>query len=430
MDLPPAVLRWPVRAVSASETNSLDEIASATASPFMGSMPDQKAAVTPASAWRVTVHKNYAELEALWRRMETEGHCTIFQTFDWAACWYDTATTSGDTEPLIILVSKEESPVWILPLCIHRKKGLSIITFADLGVADYTAPVMARGAPADRKTVRAMLRAVLDALPRCDAVNFEKISEKVDGIPNPLLFLNGMEIFSVKCHGVRLFEPWPKLSEKIMQRRLYSVIKRQRNKITGQGEVAIEHHNSPETLAPVLENLMELRRARFGAIGLPDMPPIWKNFYRQLVMRQRSGFQVSITTLSVSGESIATCFGLTRGNTYYAILPTFKIGKWERFRPGMLLFDAMLTSFAEKTGGEGYFDFTVGDENYKKRFGAESHLLYEWMAPRSVAGLVPYATWRAKAIIRRCPRLYKALKDGMRKIRGGGNGMNSGAEDS
>lgn len=418
-----------MRAVSASETTSLEDIASATASPFMGNLPDQKATAISASAWKVTVHNHYAELEAIWRRMETEGHCTIFQTFDWAACWYDTAISSGETEPLIVVVSREESPVWILPLCLHRKKGLRIITFADLGVADYTAPVMARGAPSDQKTVRAMLKAVFAALPPCDAISMEKIAEKVNGVPNPLLLLRGLEIFSVRCHGIRLLKPWPELSEKIMQRRLYSIIKRQRNKLASQGEIKIEHHYSPEALSPILDELMELRRARFGAIGLPDMPPIWKRFYRQLVMRQCKGFNATITTLTVSGEAIAICFGLTRGNVYYGILPTFKLGKWERYRPGMLLFNAMLTSFAEETGGEGYFDFTVGDENYKKRFGAESHPLYEWMAPRSVAGLVPYAIWRAKAAIRRHPRLYAALKGGLGKVRGTGYGANRQSDE-
>ena len=80
------------------------------------------------------------------------------------------------------------------------------------------------------------------------------------------------------------------------------------------------------------------------------------------------------------------------------------MGEWEAFRPGMLLFDAMLERHAEQTAGEGYFDFTIGDEPYKKRFGSDCRPLYEWMAPRSAIGAAAYLAWRAKTMLwRRSP---------------------------
>lgn len=373
------------------------------------------------SPWKTTIYKHYAGLESLWRQLEAEGHCTVFQTYDWAACWYDTAVLSGEAEPLIAVVFNENFGLaWIMPLCLYRKKGLRIISFADLGIADYVAPLMARDAPSDPVAIRAMLRSVFKELPACDIINFQKLAGQVDGVPNPLLLLPGLERFSVGCHGIRLDEPWPVLKKKIMQSRLRSHIRHREKLIKEEGEVVIEHHVAPEMFMPLMDRIIITRNKRFSEIGKPPMPPLWQNFYKNLAGRKSRTLNIIISTMTVAGETVATCFGFVRGKTYYAIMPTFEMGKWERFAPGTMLYDAMLTNFSEQAGEGGYFDFTVGDEPYKKRFGGERHLLYEWMTPRSALGLIAYITWRAKVALRSHPQFLQILKKFSIGFQGGG----------
>ncbi len=363
------------------------------------------------SPWKVTIHKHYAGLESLWRQMEAEGLCTVFQTYDWAACWYDTAVSSEEAEPLIAVVFNETiGRAWIMPLCLYRRKGLRIISFADLGVTDYAAPLMARDAPSDPETVQAMMKSVIKALPPCDIINFQKLVEQVDGVPNPLLLLPGIQRFPVGCYGISLREPWPYLKRKIMQPRMRSHIRHREKLIREEGEVVIEHHVSPEMYKPLMNRVISLRNKRFLEIGKLAMPPLWQNFYKNLVNRKSRSLNIIISTMTVADEAVATCFGLSRGKTYYAIMPTFEMGKWERYAPGIMLYDAMLANFSEQAGEGSYFDFTVGDEPYKKRFGGEGHLLFEWMMPRSAAGFIAYMAWRAKVALRRHPRLLEILK--------------------
>lgn len=361
--------------------------------------------------WRISLHRHPAALETTWRQLEAQGHCTVFQTYDWAACWYDAFASRGQTEPLIVLVTQgDERPVWILPLCLSRKKGLRIITFADLGVTDYAAPVLAEGAPSDQASIKTILKAVFKALPACDLIHFQKLVATVEGATNPLLALDGVVRYPMDCHGIRLTEPWPTLAAKIMQSRLRSAIRRQKKKIQSHGEIAVEHLSDSGEMASGMEQLMAMRRARFAAIGRADMPPLWHDFYQALATRHDRTLDVSVTTMTVSGEAVATCFGLTRNGAYHAILPTFALGKWESFKPGMLLFDAILEAHASKTEGRGYFDFTIGDEPYKKRFGSECHHLYEWMAPRSIVGVVACRAWRMKNALSHYRQLLAARK--------------------
>jgi len=370
-----------------------------------------KAEVQVASGpWQVRVYNNYADLEPVWRRMESNGFCTVFQTYDWAACWYETAISHTDAKPLIATVSPEGGdPVWILPLCLYRQKGIKVISFADLGISDYAAPVIAREAPSDRKSIKNMLEAVLGALPPCDLVNFQKISEKVEGRSNPLCFLHNLKRFPADAHGIFMRESWPALAEKIVPPHIRSNIRRRKKLIKKEGETSLDRHVSPDALGPLMDKLIAMRNARFSAIGKPAMPAMWHNFYQSLARRKDRTLDISITTMTVAGETIATSFGILRGKVHYGILTSFEMGRWSRFGPGILLHDAILNRFSEQME-DGYFDFTIGDEVYKKDFGTESHPLYEWMTPRTVTGLFPYIFWRTKLVIRRYPRLLAILK--------------------
>ncbi|MCT8991246.1 GNAT family N-acetyltransferase [Chelativorans sp. SCAU2101] len=354
-------------------------------------------------SWVASVYRDHRPLEAVWRRLEAEGYCTPFQTYDWASCWYETAVAHGLAEPVIAVFSREGGdPAWILPLCLYRKKGLRVISFADLGVTDYAAPVIARDAPRGRREIEGMIRALLGALPSCDLVHFQKLPAEIEGVSNPLLVRRHWR-FPANCYGIRLSGPWQEQAEKIMQRRLRSTIRKQKRRIAGKGTVSISEVDRPEALRPALDTLMSMRRTRFEAIGRADMPAAWHEFYYRLATCPKRTLGVSVTTLEVAGEPVATCFGLKRRGAYLAILPSFAMGEWETFRPGMLLFDAMLERHAEETAGEGYFDFTIGDEPYKKRFGGDCLPLYEWMVPRSAIGAAAFLAWRAKGVLRRTP---------------------------
>lgn len=361
--------------------------------------------------WQAAVYHDYSALKTAWQQLEKSGYCTIFQVYDYVASLYDAASSTGAAEPLVVVVSQKNGGIaWILPLCMHRRGKLRIISFADLGLADYAAPLIAPNAPSDRDSVMAMLKTAFAALPPCDIINFQKLTGDVQGIQNPLLFLQGLEQFPVKCHGIRITEPWPTLARKIMQPNLYRTIKRERKRLEKAGIIEIGHYDTPETIEPELKTLFTMRQERFKSKGLGTIPPVWESFYRTMTVRKDRRLYTSITTITVSGKPIAMCLGLTQGKTYYALVPTFKMGEWERYRPGMQLFDFMLTKFAERAGNDGYFDFTTGDEVYKGRMGADTRVLYDWMAPRSLKGVSYYLAWRIKSHCRQYPRIFALLK--------------------
>lgn len=354
-----------------------------------------------AEKWTVALHQDWTKLEKVWRDLEQDGHCTVFQTYDWVSAWYASTLKHRVAEPLVVTVADEAGIVWILPLCRHRWKGLNFISLADLAVSDYGAPLMARDDRIGADEVPEVLRAILRALPRCDMVHFQKLQQEVEGKPNPLLRIGHVIAMRESCYGIDLRRPWAELSKDIMQSRLRSTIRQQKKKISAHGPLRLEYCDDPQSMGSAMEVLWEMRRGRFDRIGRADTPEVWRTFYFGVAEDPERRLNVGVTTLRVGDTPVACCFGLTRGRAYHVVMPTFAAAEWESYRPGMLMFDAMLEEFGPKTGFDGYFDFTIGDEPYKQRFGAIGSPLMECMSPRSLKGALAYVYWRAKASRRR-----------------------------
>lgn len=350
-----------------------------------------------AGSWTVTLHRDWKTLEGVWRRLEETGCCTVFQCYDWVAPWYENTLKHGVARPIIVTVADEGGIVWILPLCEYRRMKLRFISLADLGVSDYAGPIMARDDRMSAASRAEVLRAIRRVLPRCDMLHFQKMHPEIEGKANPLLEFGHVVAMKERCYGIAVTRPWAELSKEIMQSRLRSTIRQQRKKIQAIGPLQLEYHADGASITPAMDVLWDMRRGRFNRINRADTPEVWRSFYYDVVCNPARRLDVSITILRVGDTPVACSYGLTRGGHYLSVMPTFAVGDWEGYRPGMLMFDAMLEEFGPKTGFDGFFDFTIGDEPYKQRFGAKGRPLMECMEPRSPLGALAYVYWRYKA---------------------------------
>jgi CelD/BcsL family acetyltransferase involved in cellulose biosynthesis len=349
----------------------------------------------------VAVHSDWTKLQTAWRQLENDGHCTVFQTYDWVAAWYANTVRHGLAEPVIVTVEDDGGIVWILPLCRHRSRRLRYISLADLGVSDYGGPLMARDDRISDKDVPDVLKAVLRALPHCDIVQFSKLRQEIEGKRNPLLQVGRATAMPVSSYAINLDRPWTELSKDIMRSNLRSEIRRQKKKIAAIGPLGLHRNADPQSIGSAMEVLWDMRRSRFDQIGRADTPKVWQSFYFDVAQDVHRRLDVSVTILQVADKPVACCFGLMRGRTYHVILPTFAAAEWHSFSPGMLMFDAMLEDFGPQTGYAGIFDFTIGDEPYKQRFGATQSPLMEVIKPQSLKGTLALAYRRMKAFRRR-----------------------------
>ena len=73
---------------------------------------------------------------------------------------------------------------------------------------------------------------------------------------------------------------------------------------------------------------------------------------------------IHCAALFVGDITVATHVGIADQDTFYYLMPAHEGGNWEKFSPGRLLLEHLMEwSIQNKLK---VFDFTVGDEQYKK----------------------------------------------------------------
>ncbi len=165
------------------------------------------AAPDPSTATRTFVVEaafSVAEVWAQWEELEKHG--TPFQTRAWLLPWYGVIAPRFGATPVFVTVRDRGTrrPLMFFPLCRRRRHGLATIEFADLGVSDYNAPLLAPDIDLDAREMRRLWEDVVRILPPADVVRFEKVPETIRGRDNPIAHLDWMQRMKLSawnfCH--------------------------------------------------------------------------------------------------------------------------------------------------------------------------------------------------------------------------------------
>ncbi|MVT72659.1 GNAT family N-acetyltransferase [Bradyrhizobium cajani] len=126
-------------------------------------------------------------------------------------------------------------------------------------------------------------------------------------------------------------------------------------------------------------------------------------FYREVARQGIAEGYAVVSALVCDEEVVATTLGVRHGATYYLLRISHAGNSWSSCSPGLLV--AERTMAALHAQGVRRFDLSIGNQDYKRRFGAEPVPLTDVSVALSWRG-VPYA-WRDHAAqgLRRHPRL-------------------------
>jgi CelD/BcsL family acetyltransferase involved in cellulose biosynthesis len=120
---------------------------------------------------------------------------------------------------------------------------------------------------------------------------------------------------------------------------------------------------------------------------------------------------VHVSRLDVGSEMAAISVGLKYRGCYYLILSSYVSGALARFGPGR----AQLQELMRYAIAEGFhqFDFTVGDEPYKRDWSDTEVMLQDYLAAVTVRGWLFVAILavfrRLKRHIKQSPGLWRAF---------------------
>ena len=323
-----------------------------------------------------------------WEALQSQGAATPFQSFIWVSTLADTVGRSLGAETFVVIVRDPHSgrDLLLLPLVRRRLGPTRIIEFADLGISDYNAPVIAPEIAAAPERLAAVWQQAMLALPSADIIRINKIPDQLGRRANPLLGIEDSWLKETQSWRINLPDRWEDYESGMLSRKLRSNLRRDFRKLEAFGTVSHVHAADEASSEQIFEALCAHRVARFARLRRSNIldHAAYREFYRQVLRRGIPSGLASISALRVGNEIVATLLGLRWQGTYFALIPTMAEQGPQVHGIGKLM-NWLEIKEMHARGCRG-FDFTIGNEPYKRDYGAAPRKLHEIVRPLKAKG--------------------------------------------
>jgi CelD/BcsL family acetyltransferase involved in cellulose biosynthesis len=294
----------------------------------------------------------------------------------------------------------------LLPLAAVRASGLRTVEFADLGVTDYNVPILGPAAPDDEAGATALWRAVRACLPSADLARFTKMPTTVAGRVNPLALLPGVAPSPVHGNLIEVGDDYRRWQQETLDGFVRNDLRRAARRFEQHAGAMFLRVRDLATARRVYEDLRMMQRRRAAEAGFDYRldEPAYDAVYRHALEAGLGDGSVILTALAVGEETVAASFGISDGRTCAMLRIADAGGDWrKKCMAGRLLMDRTMAQLHE----EGYrsFDFSLGDQFYKRRIGARPVALVELTQALSLRGAPQLTFDRARAFVRTQPAL-------------------------
>jgi CelD/BcsL family acetyltransferase involved in cellulose biosynthesis len=380
--------------------------------------PRHLVAVTPRPEITFDLHQDLGPAERDWRTLEAMGDLTPFQTFDWLSAWHRHMGAPNGVKPAIVVGKRGDEVLFLLALSVTSGGLTRRLTFLGQDLCDYNAPLLARDfASATGNGFAELWRQIhqrIQATPalRHDTIAFAKMPERIGTQPNPLLCLD-VRLNPSGAYETMLGAEWEPF---YTSKRSSATRRRDRTKLKRLGEMGEVRFVDPQAdadIASTLDTLIAQKSRQFVRMGVADLfaRPGYVAFLRELAAAPAERRLVHLSRLDVGTTRAAANLGLIHRDCYYHVLASYDDGEVSRFGPGAAHLRELL-KFAIARGLQ-RFDFTIGDEPYKRDWCESEQRLHDYSAAVTIRGwpsAAVSATWRrAKRAIKHSAPLWGAV---------------------
>jgi CelD/BcsL family acetyltransferase involved in cellulose biosynthesis len=379
--------------------------------------PPRLVSVAPRADITLDLHQSLAAAEPDWRRLEASADSTPFQTFDWLSAWQRHIGTLSDVKPAIVVGKRGDEILFLLPLAVTARGLTRRLTFLGQDLCDYNAPLLAPDFASIGNGFAALWRqihALIQATPglRHDIIAFEKMPEAIGAQRNPMLFLDA-RLNPSGAYETVLGADWEQF---YTSKRSSATRRRDRTKVKRLGEMGEVRFVDPAESADIsstLDTLIAQKSKQFARMGVADIfsRPGYVDFFRELAAAPPERRLVHLSRLDVGSTRAAANLGLIHRGCYFHVLASYDDGEVSRFGPGAAHLRELLKFAIAR--GLSRFDFTIGDEPYKRDWCESEQRLHDYSAAVTIRGwpsaAVSGAWRRTKRSIKHSAPLWNAV---------------------
>ena len=306
-----------------------------------------------------------SNLKNIWTELEKNSFNHCFQNYAWFSYWLDFYKKKKKNFLLQVVVLKKNEKVFaIYPFVIIHNFGFKILQWAGSSYADYKAPIFSKEINYldDKENFVRDLKIIFEKIAKYDIVIFDRQPSDILGLKNPFYyFLSSIQ--TSNSYSVKINQQFINYEDSL-NKKFISDTNRRFNLAKKQFLIDFVHSSSEIIFE---ENINDLINLKFQGLKNKKIFLIKKNyFYKKLFFLNSDSTQVYLSFIKFNDDKVSYNLGLKYKDCFYHLVPTFKQKLYKKFAPGRLL-TFKLIEWCHRNNLT-LFDFTIGEENYKKDF--------------------------------------------------------------
>ena len=309
-----------------------------------------------------------------YRELFKKSSATAFQSPVWLEELYkQLAPNRGATKVVITGRNYGDGSLkFVLPLITRKLKGIILLESADLGVCDYSAPIVHQDYLDQLALTDDLKSQIKKEIGKYDILRLKPVRDQ-SRMEWELFFEGEFEQLDFSSHEAALGEEYADWREENFEPKL-------RKKIDYNLRRIHNHHDSVSfDLTPanecgeIISKIQSLRAGRFE--GDPIQQDFVLSFYQKIAEQgQLEGFARTYV-LKADGNFVGALFGLTNDKTHHGMLMACDYDAFGKFGPVFGMIDLLMADW-HKDGGR-ICDFDIGDEDFKPKYGTKPVKLFK-----------------------------------------------------
>lgn len=366
---------------------------------------------------RIAVYDDLAAIERDWRAFEPLADGTVFQCFDWLATWQRHIGARSGVEPAIVVGRDGAGAIlFLLPLAVRGAGLAPELNWLGSGLCDYNGPLLAQtfSARVDRARFLALWQEIMRSLQahphlKFDVIVLDKMPDLIGAQQNPMRHLGGT-VNPSGAYLTHLSGDWDAFYTAKRSSATRRRDRTKRKKLSEFGEIKLVNAASEGEILSSLDALMTQKARSFARMGVANLfaKRGYTDFFRALAAGPATRSLLHVSRLDVGASAAAVNLALVHRGRYYHLLASYSDCELSRFGPGAAHLHDLMHYAIDK--GCQIFDFTIGDERYKRDWCDTELALYDYIAPvtwrGALAAAPKLAAQRLKRWIKQTPVVW------------------------
>lgn len=343
---------------------------------------------TSSNTFDIAVEPAFDFLSPEYAELFDHSAATAFQHPFWLHSLYSRLASHAEATPLVVVVRYRATGMlaMVLPLLRIRRGPIRTVEFADLRVSDYLAPVCSPKVFSELLKDTEACAEIRHLVRPFDLLRMTKLPDGRLPIEN-LLAAPRRVAMDTNAYATVLIAPFEQWRASAMERSYQKELAKKYRQLQKKGTLSFSCCNDGAAVLETLDVMRKYRGPRFQSQGDGDLlqRPEYYDFYSDVAVRGLGSF-ARLYAMKMDGQVIAAVLGLHHRDSLLVIMSAFDIDGYKSQSLGALMFEQVARDSIER--GDQMLDFTIGDEPYKKLFGAKPSPMWAVTQAGSTTGAI------------------------------------------